>query len=256
MRHCYVLRVFTRDGEGGNHLGVVPDVTGLTRDGMQGIAADLGFSETVFLDWREGGAPRARIFTPTDELPFAGHPLVGSAWLLTRVGPGGMDRIGCGVGDVMIGNGDDTTWIEPPFDQEVRPSEADFSSWVEVVSQSTVLMPLPYEIVQAGSVEQVAAVTAPPSGGSVYVWAWEEPERIVRARFFARGLGVVEDPATGSAAVALAASLRANGMESGDVSIRQGEEMGHPSLIRVAWDGNSIRVEGSVAQDEVRVLEV
>ena len=55
MRHCYVLRVFTRGGQGGNHLGVVPDVTGLTRDGMQSIAAELGFSETVFLDWREGG---------------------------------------------------------------------------------------------------------------------------------------------------------------------------------------------------------
>ncbi len=255
MRHCYVLRVFTRDGNGGNHLGVVPDVTGLTRDGMQGIAADLGFSETVFLDWRDGGTPRARIFTPTEELPFAGHPLVGSAWLLTKVGPGGMNRIGCSVGDVMIGNDGDTTWIEPPFDQEVTHSDVDLSSWVDVVSHSTVLMPLPYEIVETSSVERVAAVSPPTSGGAIYLWAWEDPGRAVRARFFARGHGVIEDPATGSAAVALAASLRAIGMSSGDIVIRQGEEMGHPSRIDMTWDGGTVRIGGLVAQDEIRVLE-
>ena len=78
MRHCYVLRVFTRGGEGGNHLGVVTDTTGLADVTMQAIATALGFSETIFIDWRAVGDPRVRIFTPAAELAFAGHPLVGA----------------------------------------------------------------------------------------------------------------------------------------------------------------------------------
>ena len=113
MRHCYVLRVFTRvsgDGRhvGGNHLGVITDVTGLPDRVMQEIATELGFSETIYVDWRAPGNPAARIFTPGAEMPFAGHPLVGAGWLLQVIGPGGPTAITCGVGDVaieMTGNG-------------------------------------------------------------------------------------------------------------------------------------------------------
>ena len=77
-RPCHVLRVFTRGDEGGNHLGVVVDAIALSTDRMQAIATDLGFSETVFIDWTDTtDHPKVRIFTPADELPFAGHPLVG-----------------------------------------------------------------------------------------------------------------------------------------------------------------------------------
>jgi PhzF family phenazine biosynthesis protein len=81
LRQCYVLRVFTRGDEGGNHLGVIVDLTALDAPMMQTIAVDLAFSESVFID-ASGDVPHCRIFTPTAELAFAGHPLVGAAWLL------------------------------------------------------------------------------------------------------------------------------------------------------------------------------
>ncbi len=255
-RHCYVLRVFTRGDEGGNHLGVVTDVTGLTDETMQSIAADLGFSETVFLDWRHGGVPKARIFTPTQELPFAGHPLVGAGWVLLAMGPGGPDRIGCGVGDVAIRREDDRVWIAPPFDQPVRPSATTLGEGVEAVEVWQVDMPLPYLVARLPDPAAVATLTPPAEGGEIYVWAWEEEGRRVKARFFAAGMGVVEDPATGSAAVALAVSLRAGGRSMGDLVIAQGDEIGHPSTLHLRWDADRVEVGGTVRRDEVRELTV
>ena len=83
-RQCQILRVFTRDGVGGNHLGVVTDLNGLTTEMLQAIAVDLGFSETIFCDL-SGEVPVARIFTPGAELPFTGHPLVELGWALRPV---------------------------------------------------------------------------------------------------------------------------------------------------------------------------
>ena len=79
-RLCHIVRVFTRNGVGGNHLGVVLDSSGLRTVDMQKIASGLGFSETVFLEG--GDALGVRIFTPGREMPFAGHPLVGMTWVL------------------------------------------------------------------------------------------------------------------------------------------------------------------------------
>ena len=93
MRHCYVLRVFTRGDEGGNHLGVVTDVTGLDTETMQGIATELGFSETVFIDWQNEGVPFVRIFTPAAEMPFCGTP----------AGRGGLDAGCCRSGEHRSG---------------------------------------------------------------------------------------------------------------------------------------------------------
>ena len=98
-RPCHVLRVFTRGDVGGNHLGVVNDLAGLSSAGMQQIATDLAFSETVFIDW-DGSVtdPAVRIFTPASELPFAGHPLVGAAWTLSNLGAGTAGNIDTAVG--------------------------------------------------------------------------------------------------------------------------------------------------------------
>ncbi|MEK6252792.1 MAG: PhzF family phenazine biosynthesis protein [Actinomycetota bacterium] len=85
MTRLHVLRVFiNEDGEWGNPLGVFLDAAGIPAARRQQIAAELGYSETVFVDDRRGG--ELRIFTPATELPFAGHPLVGTAWLLRRAG--------------------------------------------------------------------------------------------------------------------------------------------------------------------------
>ncbi|HEU4399866.1 MAG TPA: PhzF family phenazine biosynthesis protein, partial [Actinomycetota bacterium] len=83
MAELHVLRVFVApDGTGGNPLGVFLDGAAVTEGRRQAVAADLGFSETVFVDDPRAG--RLRIFTPAAELPFAGHPLVGTSWLLAR----------------------------------------------------------------------------------------------------------------------------------------------------------------------------
>ena len=267
MRHCYVLRVFTRGDEGGNPLGVVTDVTGLDADRMQRIAFDLGFSETVFLDWRAGGVPVASIFTPASEMPFAGHPLVGAAWVLGVLGPGAASSVECKVGEIPFSIEEDIVWIHAPGGQPVHLSSVELAG-IKPIAQEMVEMPLHYHVAPLADPEAVNAVLdgyvddreavheieEPPGSGSIFTWAWEVEERSVKARFFAADVGVVEDPATGSAAVALAAVLRSRGMENGNLLVHQGDEIGAPSTILLRWSGDHVEVGGGVSQDEVRVL--
>lgn len=256
-RPAQILRVFTDGSDGGNHLGVVADAVNLDSRRMQEIAAELGFSETVFLDWRAGGIPHVRIFTPSVELPFAGHPLVGTAWLLLQAGPGGVDRVTCEVGEVGISMEGDLVKVVTPFRQPVTAqSDPPTRGWCSPRRAWEVEMPLPYSVWQLPGPEQVAALQDPPSDlGITYAWAWvSEPHRIT-ARFFAPEMGVVEDPATGSAAVALAAALRSEGMASGNVLISQGKEMGCSSLIELNWEGERCQLGGRVVREGVRELQ-
>jgi trans-2,3-dihydro-3-hydroxyanthranilate isomerase len=254
MRDCYVVRVFTRGDAGGNHLGVVPDMTGLDTEAMQRIASDLGFSETIFFD-RTETVPTARIFTPAVELPFAGHPLVGAAWVLDRLAPGSADLLSCPAFLVRLRVDGGLTWVDVPLGQpvdEIEPPEG-FSA----VSAAVVRMPLPYLVLQLPDSTAVARATAsvPDGYGEVYIWAWETEPTSVRARFFAPEAGVMEDPATGSAAVALAALLRHRGADRGALRVQQGDEIGHPSTIELSWAGDEASIGGTVRQDEIRVLD-
>jgi trans-2,3-dihydro-3-hydroxyanthranilate isomerase len=236
---------------------VVTDVTGLSPNQMQAIATDLGYSETVFLDWREPGNPRARIFTPAREMPFAGHPLVGAAYVLLGLGPGGPDRIDCEIGSVGIRRDGRTTWVDAPGDQAVEPLIVDLGGWVDPHEMVVVRMPDPYLLIELRDPDRVArTMPRAPAGYETYVWAWIEQGRRVRARFFAPEIGVVEDPGTGSAAVALAAALRHRGVEEGQLIIDQGIEMGAPSRILVHWAAGGTSIGGEVMRDQVRTLEV
>jgi trans-2,3-dihydro-3-hydroxyanthranilate isomerase len=261
-RVCQVVRVFTRDTEGGNALGVVNDTIGLDGAGMQAIAADLGFSETVFADWPEDDMPTLRIFTPGMELPFAGHPLVGTAWTLLAMGPGGVDRVRCGIGEVAIGLDGLDAWAEVSIDPSAAaPTDlAPFAqraglpapdrSWLVAMPKEYVLLEYP----DAATVAAVAPefdVLAERFGTLVYARDGD----VVRARFFAPAAGVFEDPATGSAAVALATALVASGERSGRLTVDQGEEIGHPSRIAVSWTPQAVRIGGGCVRDEVRFLE-
>ncbi len=175
-RHCYVLRVFTRDGSGGNPLGVVTDILGLDDDKMQQIATDLAFSETIFLSWFEGTMPKARIFTPALEIPYAGHPLVGAAWILLNLGPVDPGGIESSVGPVKIRQVGETTWIDGAGDQPVKTISPDFGSGLVPIDCAEVLMPSPYLMVQVRTPAEVAAMTPSTVAGfgDVYVWAWAE----------------------------------------------------------------------------------
>ena len=194
MRELEVLKVFVgEDGAGGNPLGVFVDGTAIPEGARQDIATRLGFSETVFVDDPKRG--ELRIFTPAAELPFAGHPLVGTAWLLLREGY-----------DVPV----------------LRPPAGEVAVRLEGASVFVTGRPEwspPFEVLELRSPEEVDALDGPPEGKDlVGVWAWEdEAEGRVRARVFVSGLGVVEDEATGSFATLLCAAL------GQPISIRQGQ---------------------------------
>lgn len=255
-RHCYVLSVFTRDGQGGNPLGVVTDILGLDDAKMQRVATDLGFSETIFLHWFEGSAPKARIFTPRREIPFAGHPLVGAAWVLLNLGPLNPDEINCSIGPIKIRQDGDLTWIETPPGQPVMPLPP--ARGVKAIETLEVRVPSPYTLILLGSVDEIASMTPDAlSGlGDVYIWTWQKETATVRARFFAPDFGIEEDAATGSAAVALGARMRYAGIPEGSLTIYQGEEMGIPSKLHLEWNPLRTSVGGTVTKDEVRFLKI
>jgi predicted PhzF superfamily epimerase YddE/YHI9 len=206
MPELHVLSVFVDEhGCAGNHLGMMLAAEGLDPAARQRIAAELGYSETVFVD----GADRLQIFTPTTELAFAGHPLVGAAWLLDR------PTLHPPAGPVATRREDPLTWItaDPGF------------------------CPV-WELRREASPEVVDGLR-PPAAGHVMHWAFvDEPAGLVRARVFAPDYGVVEDPATGSAAIALCAALgRA-------LVIRQGA--GSEILARPADGGVAVELGGRV----------
>lgn len=264
MRPCHVLRVFTRGDVGGNHLGVVNDLTGLDGETMQSIAADLGFSETVFVDWMDGGTPHVRIFTPTVELPFAGHPLVGAAWVLSAIGPGTAAEMVCGVGSIPFRSEGDIAWVDTPLVDDVRVAKnaatiAAAAGLPEPRSAWWAMMPIPYLVVDLGSAQAVSraepdldALVAAGAGMLYMIGAQGDD---LRVRFFAPEAGVPEDPATGSAASAYAAVRAFAGQTEGSVTIHQGEEIGCPSTILLDWGPRRASLGGTVRRDEVRMLD-
>ncbi len=182
----HVVRVFTAaDGSHGNPLGVVLDGQAVPEDARQAVAAELGCSETVFVDDATHG--RLRIFTPAAELPFAGHPLVGTAWLLAR-------------------RGTPVAVLRPPAGAVPVQTVGDLV-WITARAEHAPEMRL-LQMRHPGEVD--AFPGAPPGSGVLYVWAWEDQDPgagRVRARMFAPVLGIDEDEATGSAAVRLASIL-------------------------------------------------
>ncbi len=253
MTGVRVLRVFTRDHDGGNHLGVVEDPTGLDTAAMQRIATQLGYSETVFFE-----SDQVRIFTPAAEMPFAGHPIVGSAWVLGDGEDGATGTMTIQVGDVdyLIENG--VSWVR--FEQPGKVSTADESQAAAFSlplphRAYLVELPLPYLVFEYDDVDAVAAAdpdmdAVAASGAQVYMVA--PGAEALRARFFAPAMGVDEDPATGSAATALAAIRVAQGQHHGEQLIYQGEEVEQPCAINLRWSDSEVSLGGTVTEDEPR----
>ncbi|GAA2475702.1 PhzF family phenazine biosynthesis protein [Streptomyces gobitricini] len=167
------------DGRHGNLLGVVRDGRSHPDEASrQAFAKRLGFSETVFVDDPDRGV--VDIYTPGVRLPFAGHPLVGTAWLLD------LEVLNPPAGEVWTRNDGEFTWI---------------TARAEWAPERTVR--------RYASAREVDALDVPPPGEWVYAWAWEdEAAGRVRARAFpGRGDGIEEDEATGAAALLLTARL-------------------------------------------------
>lgn len=271
----HTLDVFTDRTFGGNPLGVFADAAHLPKDLMQRIALEMNLSETVFLGPPEtpGGTARVRIFTPKVEVPFAGHPTVGSAIFLASRddAPAEAERtlvLEESVGRVPV----EVTYEEgsPVFARfttamlpEHRPAPEDVADLARMVSlDADELCPgelrpervscgLPYYIIPVRSADAVRrAVLDTGVWGSLLRGDWAHHVYLVsldaegdgvdaRVRMFAPGSGVAEDPATGSAAAALGGYLsEADGRAAGTLTwtLEQGLEVGRPSRLYVEAD--------------------
>ena len=293
----HITDVFTSKPFGGNQLAVIPDARGLSTEQMQTIAREFNFSESTFVFPAESSSNtrKVRIFTPGAELPFAGHPTVGTAFVLAAIGeiPLSADETritfeeGVGAVPVMIRaeNG------KPVFSQltaakvpEKTTSRDDSAVVAKALSlDASDIMPAPEAIeawsvgvpflfvplrdlsaVQRARVNTLAWDDAFPGGTTGDVFLFSREGDTVRARMFAPGLGVPEDPATGSAVAALGGYL-ASRSNSRDGTLRftvhQGVEMGRPSLLELEVDlaggaVTSVRVGGAsvlVASGELHV---
>jgi predicted PhzF superfamily epimerase YddE/YHI9 len=223
VAELHVLRVFSsKAGEFGNPLGVFLDGGEVPRERRQEIATDLNFSETVFVDDRAAGA--IDIYTPAAPIPFAGHPLVGTGWLLNRE-DGACAELNPPAGRAPVRHSDEMTFFSAP------------PAWSP-----------DFRLDRLGSPEEVDALRPEQFTDDVYAWAWiDEGAGAVRARSFVPNFGIPEDEATGSAALALAAELgRA-------VTVRQG---GGSVIIARPLDDGLVEIGGRVTPVEVRNHDV
>ena len=282
------LDVFTDETFGGNPLAVLPDARGLTTEQMQAIAREFNYSETTFVfpPEDENNTRKVRIFTPMAEIPFAGHPNVGTAVALARLNLLGdvfdgqriLFEEGAGVVSLTLrGNGDDITaaeFIAPvinKIEEEVPVKDAAAALGLpqeQVVSEHhaprVVNCGLRFLYAEVTDLEALARSEAAPGpvtrisasrgldGVFSYVRLPEgmngEPD--IRARMFAPVHGVMEDPATGSANAGLGnllASLSDEKEATLEWDVAQGVEMNRPSRLHVVAE----RRDGEIVQVRV-----
>jgi predicted PhzF superfamily epimerase YddE/YHI9 len=221
-----IVRVFTdAAGKFGNPLGIV-DAAAVPVSQRQAIATELGYSETVFVELPNPGSTTAdaQIFTPATELPFAGHPSVGTAWWLRE-------------------RGTPVRTLQVPAGILAVRHSGDLTSVVARAEWSP-----KFVVHDVASIEQVLSADPADYADDAYhyLWAWLDRDRgHIRSRMFANELGVPEDEATGSAAVCMTERL------SRDLTVTQGEG----SQIFTTWspDGWGV-LAGRVVDDGVRHL--
>ena len=278
----YTADVFTERMFGGNQLAVFPEAEGLDTRVMQSIARELNISETVFVFPPSNPAHtrRVRIFTPASELPFAGHPTIGTAFVLASIGEVPLPAEGTsivleeGVGPVPVSvratDGRpgycELTAARLPEEGPPPPPLEEIASALSLRSEDLrahdlpprgfscgvpyLFVPVRDETTLARARINLPAWERSLAGwwsSSVFPFAETHGREGVdfRARMFAPAFGVPEDPATGSAAAALAGYLAANrGPQSGTLRwvVEQGVEMGRPSRLHVSCDRESGRI--------------
>jgi trans-2,3-dihydro-3-hydroxyanthranilate isomerase len=267
--YAYILAdVFTDRPFTGNPLAVFPDAEGLTGAQMQSIAREMNLSETTFVtSGAEPGTWRVRIFTPGMELPFAGHPTIGTALVLAHLGRT-KERAeivleeGIGPVRVVLGDGNAVFFVEgaperPPLDvgddaiaAAVGVGSLASPAWQAGYGVPFLFVPVMDVDAVAKSAMQMEQWNALPPiwARGVYVHAVtgrNGAHRTVHARMYAPGkIGVPEDPATGSAAAAFAGSASV----PGQWTITQGVEMGRPSNILAETLFANGAVSGVVAE--------
>ncbi|SBT68957.1 trans-2,3-dihydro-3-hydroxyanthranilate isomerase [Micromonospora sediminicola] len=247
-----IVDVFTDRPFAGNPLAVVFGAESLATEQMQALAQEFNLSETVFVltPTQVGATYRARIFTPVDELPFAGHPSVGAAVTASRRGVFGVGRVTqeCGAGVLPIevtATGATLTGGTPTLGPELDPeplleivglTAADHAGPPPRVAGCG--LEFPYLPVRSDAVARArldAAAAERYGVEHVSLFSWDADAQTAHARVFVPGLGVPEDPATGSAALGLGVWLVASGLLPGEgrsaYAVRQGVEINRPSSL-------------------------
>jgi trans-2,3-dihydro-3-hydroxyanthranilate isomerase len=285
-RRFATLDVFTDRRFAGNPLAVVHEAEGLSADAMQAIAREFNHPETVFVfaPADSGHRARLRIFTPARELPFAGHPTVGTAVLLALSDGAaagdefaleeGIGAVRCTLESVNGARGG-ARFAIPQLPAQAGPAAEEAK-----VAAALSLDPgdiegavarwsagIPFTFVPVARLAAIARCRPDPAkfdgafgaAGAVYVFCNEtaEPGHHFHARMFAPGMGIAEDPATGSAAAAFA-GLLASRLPDGShaITIEQGYEMGRPSLLRLAAEVSAGRLlSAAIGGDAVVVTE-
>lgn len=277
MRHPFsIVDVFAEEKWAGNQLAVVHDAADLSVEAMQRIARETNFSETTFMTGERDGGFEVRIFTPTSEIPFAGHPTLGTAWVLRHellAEPRDCVRLHLGIGEVPVRfeqeSDAEVAWMSPGAPELGRVLEGAPLADVLDVDAGQLHPDLPAREVRIGipftlvPLRGLAAVRRArflteryesleqrdvPPMFFVFCPEAEDPHNQLHARMFAPSAGVPEDPATGSANACLAAYLlEQRGPGGGPLLARveQGVEMGRPSLLRLRArrDRGQVRVE-------------
>ena len=281
MTDFVIYDVFTDTAFTGNPLAVIPDASALAEDDLQRIAREFNFSETTFVFPPEDSEhdARVRICTPMQEIPFAGHPTIGTATALADLGRVGSEMVfelGVGPIPVSISDGKARFVTRVPLETLSGPD-------VETIAASASILPsqvrtdrhapviasvgLPFAIAELVDLDSLAAAAANTEAFRAYVPHWPTQAHLdlliyvrdgprINARMFAPLDGIPEDPATGSAAAALAAYLGQIDGTSGVFDITQGAEMGRPSKITaevIVEDGTPVAV--AISGSAVKVME-
>lgn len=293
-RRFFTLDVFTQTRLAGNPLAVVLDCAGLDARAMQAIAREFNLSEAVFaFDPRDPvNTIRARIFTPAQELPFAGHPTIGTAILIAQLRAPEMagrdldivieEEVGpvrCTVQLARSGAAARASFVVPKSPQRVGDAGN-----IDALAKALSLEPrdigfdnhepgvwsagTPFCFVPVASLAAISR--AKPGGGLamavgegrgafLYTRETAHAENAVHARMFGAGVGIVEDPATGAAAAAFA-GVAAHFEKPADgahaIVIEQGFEMGRPSLITLGMTiADGVLASATIGGSAVRVCE-
>ncbi|MBK9954887.1 MAG: PhzF family phenazine biosynthesis protein [Rhodocyclaceae bacterium] len=279
----HIVDVFAEQRYAGNPLAVVTRADSLSSEQMQAIAAEINYSETTFVGStvNADGSHPVRMFTPAREIAFAGHPILGTAWVIRHESPTPPASV---VLDLQVGpvpvvfeadtQGREVCWFTaPPITLGptcasepiaaalgLSPGDIDPAGPVQQCGAGTAAMVVPLRSLAAlrrcaldlGVYQALAAQGFPPL---VYAFCREtrDPRNQLSARFFFEAHGVREDPATGNGAAFLGAYLLRHGLlGASDLSLRieQGHEVRRPSLVqlraRLADDGPLIEVGGGV----------
>jgi trans-2,3-dihydro-3-hydroxyanthranilate isomerase len=293
----YILDVFTEEPFGGNQLAVFPDASGIPENYMQKLAREINFSESVYVLPPDNpkNSCKLRIFTPAREIPTAGHPTIGAAFLLLNKGyikPSGDNNqlvFEEKIGDILISyekvNGSYTmiTMNQPLPVFSTPVNETEFIASVLSVEKSTLHTDYPVQAVSCGNnflfvpvnrlkdmanirirTDLLDACKRRFGSAEIYVFTLETADlkSTTHGRMFAPCFGITEDPATGSAAGPLGCYLVEYGISDGRLIIcEQGYEMGRKSKLYVhIRKGESgielVRVSGSAVTVGKGIFEI